>query len=136
MVYLLWYNTGEETVIESIIAVEWVAQCALNTCRIFGKKTTVKLKEKEIPLSVLEQYSAELRKESQVIIAYRNPKRYKKLSLGRTVLDSFYLTPQIKERRFMFGERLKILTRGEDELSNGWLKTRVRKTFNWRILRY
>ena len=67
MVYLLWYNTGEETVIESIIAVEWVAQCALYTCRIFGKETTVKLKEKEIPLSVLEQYSAELRKESQVI---------------------------------------------------------------------
>ena len=46
--------------IESIVAVEWVAQSAVYVCRVFGEDTTVKFKESDIPLSILEQYAADM----------------------------------------------------------------------------
>lgn len=59
--------SGEETVIESIISVDWVAQRAVYTCRIFGKEGLLKLKEDEIPASILEQFSSTLQQEKNVI---------------------------------------------------------------------
>ena len=45
---------------------EWVSQCAIYTCRVYGQEKTIKFKEKEIPASILEQYSANLLQDNRV----------------------------------------------------------------------
>ena len=63
---VITFLKGQETVVESIISMEWVAQCAIYTCRVYGQKETIKFKEKEIPATLLEQYSATLLHDNQV----------------------------------------------------------------------
>ena len=59
---------------------EWVAQCAIYTCRVYGQKETIKFKEKEIPATLLEQYSATLLHDNQVggQISFKKTKKKKR----------------------------------------------------------
>ena len=51
---------GEDTFVESIVSVEWVAQCPIYHCRVFGRDNVIKLKEKDIPPRIIEQFSTSI----------------------------------------------------------------------------
>ena len=60
-IQLVHSYTGEESIVESILNVEWIAQTPIYNCRIFGQDKPVKLKEKDVPQVILEHYADTLR---------------------------------------------------------------------------